>query len=415
MSNADVTKRPQDLRGGIFSNTPGKIEVWKSDTASVVLDFSAVTTNIVIAYSATGEPTFTELDVNGNIDQDVALTAAGDGLNSSLTINSTTAAVEGLDITVAQLTTPRSSGTVDGIKVSLTSLAGDSGGTYNDVELNCTDGGGSAVHQAIKLGAGFDVALDASACATGEADVVMGDNLASAFQFREGANIYLTLVTTNGAEAVRIDKPIDCAAAASSISMIDNSGTAFAFKEGATSYMIFSTANGVEKIQITKTVELDTINERVGDQGVVIDGLQIKDGEPVSNTFVKVAMAITGGTGGSTDGTFDLDVKTMAGINVTAAKCVKILATTSGNAGKGAQALVSTVTFTNATLGSIVTSGNGYAIVLTDSTGNFACTVADSADETVAFSATTVDGGVASAGQGCLVVESVRATGTWSA
>lgn len=138
-----------------------------------------------------------DLVMTGSVDQDLALTAAGDAINSATTINHATAAVEGLDIAVTQLTTARSSGTVDGIKVTLTSIAGDTGGTYNDIELLVVDGGGATpTHNAIKVGAGFDALIDVSAAATGEADVVVGANLAAAFVFRTSALTHLTYRTT---------------------------------------------------------------------------------------------------------------------------------------------------------------------------------------------------------------------------
>lgn len=141
--------------------------------------------------------TIVDLVMTGSVDQDLALTAAGDAWNSATTINHATAAVEGIDLTIAQLTTARTSGTVSGIKVALTSLAGDTGGTYNDLELNCTDGGGATpTHNAIKIGAGFDALIDVSAASTGEADVVVGANLAAAFVFRTSALTHLTYRTT---------------------------------------------------------------------------------------------------------------------------------------------------------------------------------------------------------------------------
>lgn len=76
---------------------------------------------------------------------------------------------------------------------------------------------------------------------------------------------------------------------------------------------------------------------------------------------------------------------------------------------------VSTVTFSAATTGSIVASGNGWALVQTDATGAFACTVSDSADETVYFNAATPVGGVSSAAAGCVVIASNSDAATWSA
>ena len=158
------------------------------------------------AVPQTGGGALTSLDLDGALDQDHALTAAGDAQNVALTINHATAAAEGIDVAVTQLTTARSSGQVSAVKASTTSLAGDSGGTYASFEAAVTDGGGSADHSALKVGAGFDQAIDAEAAATGEARVAIGDNLASAWEWAEGATTYLKATTTNGSEAVAAEQ-----------------------------------------------------------------------------------------------------------------------------------------------------------------------------------------------------------------
>jgi len=170
----------------VFGQGDDAGELWIVNTSGTIKQLVA-TDGSIISPSA---------DINGNIDHDVALTAAGDGMNSATTINHASAAVEGIDLSVTQLSTPRTSGTVDGLKVTLTSLAGDSGGTYNDLELTCVDGGGSAVHNAVKLGAGFDAAIDGSSCATGEFDLVVPANVAAALVFRSSSLTYWTLKTT---------------------------------------------------------------------------------------------------------------------------------------------------------------------------------------------------------------------------
>lgn len=148
--------------------------------------------------------------ITGHVDIDSDRTTAGSGLDIDGRINSASAAFSGLDITAVQLTTARSSGTVNGVKVATTSLAGDTGSVvYADYRAAApTDGGGTVVHAALVVEAGHDVALDLSAAATGESDIVIGDNLASALEVREAANVYLRCVTTNGSEAVTIGKPL---------------------------------------------------------------------------------------------------------------------------------------------------------------------------------------------------------------
>jgi hypothetical protein len=56
--------------------------------------------------------------------------------------------------------------------------------------------------------AGGAAFIDLTACATGEADIVLADNLAIAAEFREAANPYLTFITTNDAERVKVQKPL---------------------------------------------------------------------------------------------------------------------------------------------------------------------------------------------------------------
>lgn len=51
-------------------------------------------------------------------------------------------------------------------------------------------------------------AIDLSNNATGESDIVVADNLASALEVRQGANTFLTVVTTNDAESVTLSKPM---------------------------------------------------------------------------------------------------------------------------------------------------------------------------------------------------------------
>jgi len=73
---------------------------------------------------------------------------------------------------------------------------------------NLTINGGFTLDGAIAFGAGNTAILDVSGLATGEADIVIGDNLADALTIRQGANPYLTVVTTDGAEAINVFKAL---------------------------------------------------------------------------------------------------------------------------------------------------------------------------------------------------------------
>jgi len=167
-----------------------------------LVDLTA-TGNMVLGNAAADTVT-----VTGHVDIDSARTTAGSGLDIDGTINSASAAFSGLDITSVQLTTARTSGTVNGVKVATTSLAGDSNSVvYADYRAAApTDGGGTVVHAALVVEAGHDVAIDLSAAATGESDIVIGDNLADALNIREAANSYLQIITTNSEERVVFGK-----------------------------------------------------------------------------------------------------------------------------------------------------------------------------------------------------------------
>lgn len=60
----------------------------------------------------------------------------------------------------------------------------------------------------ITFGAGNSAILDASGLATGEADIVIADNLADALTIRQGANPYLTFISTNGSESIAAYKAL---------------------------------------------------------------------------------------------------------------------------------------------------------------------------------------------------------------
>ncbi len=190
------------------------------------------------------------MNFDSTIDQDLALTAAGDGFNQTVTINHATATVEGQDLAVTQLTTARSSGEVVGYKVSLTGVATDSGGTYIGMDLNASDAGGSGAFIGIKMDAGWDAFADLSECATGEADIILGDNLAAAFVLREGSNNYLAIDTTNSTETVAFGNATT------------NPVYSFLGSGGAT---------------FTGGLSTDTIAERTSAAGVTIDGVTLKD------------------------------------------------------------------------------------------------------------------------------------------
>lgn len=73
----------------------------------------------------------------------------------------------------------------------------------------------------------------------------------------------------------------------------------------------------------------------------------------------------------------------------------------------------SSVTFGSATTGSIIDSGNGWALIETDATGAFACTITNTDDETLYFWAETAQK-VSNTARRTLVVASNSDAATWN-
>ena len=108
---------------------------------------------------------------------------------------------------------------------------------------------------AAELAAGTAPGLEA--LSTGAIQIDLQDNLAAAFLFQEAANAYLTFVTTNSSEAVKIDKTLDLNANLdmdATTATIDLSG---AISIDAVGNSNLNVASGNLLIQTTTSGELD--------------------------------------------------------------------------------------------------------------------------------------------------------------
>lgn len=74
------------------------------------------------------------------------------------------------------------------------------------------DSGNVTLAGGLVFTAGTASILDLSGLATGQADIIIGDNLASALEVREASTSYLTCVTTNSAEKVLVSQRLDVGA-----------------------------------------------------------------------------------------------------------------------------------------------------------------------------------------------------------
>lgn len=130
--------------------------------------------------------------------------------------------------------------------------------------------------------------------------------------------------------------------------------------------------------------------------------------------FVLATVAVADASGGATDSALTLSLaQATSGSDLASARRVLLYAFTSQYM-PGLPNAESSVSFGTATTGSIVASGPGWAIVETDSAGDFACTVTNTDDEALYFAALTqtVQSDPTKA---CVVINSNSDVATWSA
>lgn len=121
---------------------------------------------------------------------------------------------------------------------------------------------GTANLDAVDIDGDVDIAGDLTFSAA--KDVHFIDNNAAALEFAEAGNAYLTFVSTNGSEAVKISKNLDIDASdidlstqAVDLTLIDNTAQAFRIMEGSTEYLRVTTTNSGEKIDVSTALQLD--------------------------------------------------------------------------------------------------------------------------------------------------------------
>lgn len=119
--------------------------------------------------------------------------------------------------------------------------------------------------------------------------------------------------------------------------------------------------------------------------GQVTSGL-LSTGVLVNDQFVVATITAAGGTGGATAGTFSI-ASTRSDESTAVAKAVQMLVVATDTQYAGFFDTNTNVTFNTASTGTLVASGSGWALIETDTSGAFACALANAADETVYFAA----------------------------
>jgi hypothetical protein len=126
-----------------------------------------------------------------------------------------------------------------------------------------------------------------------------------------------------------------------------------------------------------------------------------------------VTVSASNATGGSTDSDFALNAKDINGSDLESA--VQLIVVAQADQYDPELSPDATASFGTATTGTIVDSGAGWALIETDANGNFECTLANSADETLYVSATAPIGGAEDTDKAAFQVVSNSDAVSWSA
>lgn len=139
-------------------------------------------------------------DLNAILDQDVTLALEGaDAQNIGVTLNHATNSFQGVDVVLTALAAGRTGGAASAYRAELVGDNNDTAGTtYVGLDVVHTDSAGSGVFVGMRVDAGGDILVDASAAATGESDFLLGANLASAMEWRDSTGVLARMDTTTG-------------------------------------------------------------------------------------------------------------------------------------------------------------------------------------------------------------------------
>lgn len=177
-------------------------------------------------------------------------------------------------------------------------------------------------------------------------------------------------------------------------------------------------------IRLSDTENVDAVESAANDTHRASDGTdhahvvlndthRTSDGQNHSNiqtNIVDIVIAVADGAAGPV--ALTADIHDLTGTLLAKTGVFKI--TTSLTQYAGAQVLDAAVTFGAATLGIILASGNGWAVVQADAAGNFACDAIRVAGGPAWFSCVSCDGGHVTAADGVIVRGCLPDDATWA-
>jgi hypothetical protein len=192
---ADVTLKDAGTTYAALTNATGELAIKSGATPTTAVTFSGANADFAGTLDVTGATTLdSTLSVKGNV-------TLGDAATDTVTITADVASnvIPSADstYTLGDASNYWSHGYIDAITTTgNVTVGGDLTvtGSLSAADTNITNVG--------------DIALDSISADGTEIDILLTDNIAAALEIKEGANAYLTFVTTNAGEQVTLGKKL---------------------------------------------------------------------------------------------------------------------------------------------------------------------------------------------------------------
>jgi len=192
---ADVTLKDAGTTYAALTNATGQLAIKSGATPTTAVTFSGANADFAGTLDVTGATTLdSTLSVKGNV-------TLGDAATDTVTITADVASnvIPSADstYTLGDGSNYWSHGYIDAITTTgNVTVGGDLTvtGSLSAADTNITNVG--------------DIALDSISADGTEIDILLTDNIAAALEIKEGANAYLTFVTTNAGEQITLGKKL---------------------------------------------------------------------------------------------------------------------------------------------------------------------------------------------------------------
>ena len=125
-------------------------------------------------------------------------------------------------------------------------------------------------------------------------DILFGDNLGAALEFKQGSDLYLRFNTTNGSEDIQVNKELT-GTTATFIGQVTIPATPVASTDAASKGYVDAQVSATDSLQEVTTIGNTTTNSvMIGSSDAPLSTLHLKDGNVISSAYNNASLIIEG-------------------------------------------------------------------------------------------------------------------------